>query len=150
MKPEKSEENSSIIDSQHLNDSGMGNRLALLCYCSLCFTYFVHTVYENTVYKCVNICANKHALRTYCRSETCNRHIRLYNPQTSYVLAEIPANRLHQVAHLYDVATAANMNMSDVPLDTSELYALWNTSVQYEGKGVPMPFKRWNKRIGGI
>jgi len=142
------EVNTSQIEA--LNNSQaktMGARLALLYQCSEdhCGHYFVHGVYENTLERNIRYGSKVAPVRAFCPK--CGHRVRLHSKQHTYIHAEVPYTRLNRVQDLRDTAEAANM---EVDPKKGFLYGLWNMNTGYEGKGVPLPFRRWHKRTGGV
>jgi len=124
-----------------------GERYALLVRCPHCSFYQVKYSFENSMNNNILYGSKRAGLRRCCQG--CGSQFRMNSKHTTHILAEVRANRHRAVAALRDVADAANMHSNPASVSRKELYEYYNTSQNYEPKGVPKPFKDWNKRRRG-
>ena len=138
-----------IEDEDQMNRSDMATPAmlqALLADCPKCGEFLVHVARDALIERTLNEGSKRAPLRTWCTK--CGSHFRMVRQygKPNQVYAIIPVSKRVQVAHLRDVATAANMEETT---STKDLYEYWKQNTGFHGKGVPIPFKRWNKRSGG-
>ena len=145
VEQDSGENSSQIEDLNNSHPKSKGPRIAMLCQCNKCNHFFVHGVYERTLERNISLGSKTAPLRAYCPK--CNFRVRLHSKWQTNIHAEVPYTRLNRVQDLKDTAEAANM---EGDCQTGDLYSLWNENTGYEGKGVPLPFRRWHRRQGGV
>jgi len=145
---ETKKESIGVSPENNTDDTNMGERLAFLVSCVECGYHWVHYVYEETIEACIKS-PSYNRVRTYC-PKGCKKHLSLHSKQRSFIHAETKASNLRQVKALKDTAHAINMHMKEHGYVTNkDMYDYYKTNTGYESKGVPLPFRKWHRRVGG-